>query len=555
MNTHVSVSTIPRPAGWHAIDWRACHARVRKLQVRIAEATRQQQWRRVRELQRILTRSFSGRAVAVCRVTENTGKRTPGVDGKTWSTPDEKWKGIVSLSSQGYNPQPLRRIHIPKSNGKKRPLGIPTIRDRAMQALWLQALEPVAETTADNNSYGFRPMRSTHDAIESIFHRMSQKVSPAWVLEGDIKGCFDNISHDWLLSNIPMDKRILRKWLKAGYMEKGVFFHTGSGTPQGGIISPLLANMALDGLEGELMRTFRKSRYYGAKHQVNYVRYADDFICSGISRELLENEVKPLIEAFMQKRGLTLSEEKTAITHIEEGFDFLGQNVRKYGGKMLIKPAKKNLKNFLSKVRRLIKGNPTIPAWKLINLLNPVIRGWANYHQHIVAKDIFNYVDTQIWRAIWRWCKRRHTRKGRRWIADKYFTFGDKRWLFSAATPEGKTLHLTRAMDTPIKRHIKIRGDATPYSPGMEIYFERRLDLIWTGKLKKMKTVVALWKRQGKCCPRCRQLITNQTGWNIHHRVRKVMGGSDDISNLELLHPNCHRQVHSREAGAHSGHL
>lgn len=377
MNTHYSVSTIPRPAGWHAIDWRACHARVRKLQLRIAEATRQQQWRRVRELQRILTRSFSGKAVAVRRVTENTGKRTPGVDGKTWSTPDDKWKGMCNLSPRGYIPLPLRRIHIPKSNGKKRPLGIPTIRDRAMQALWLLALEPVAETTADNNSYGFRPMRSTHDAIESIFHRLSQKVSPKWVLEGDIKGCFDNISHDWLLSSIPMDKRILRKWLKAGYMEKGVFYHTESGTPQGGIISPLLANMTLDGLEGELMHTFRKSKHYGAKYQVNYVRYADDFICSGISRELLENEVKPLIAEFMQKRGLALSEEKTAITHIEEGFDFLGQNVRKYGGKMLIKPAKKNLKNFLSKVRSIIKGNPTLPAWKLINLLNPVIRGWA----------------------------------------------------------------------------------------------------------------------------------------------------------------------------------
>lgn len=237
MNTHDSVSTIPRPTGWHAIDWRASHARVRKLQLRIAEATRQQQWRRVRELQRILTRSFSGKAVAVRRVTENTGKRTPGVDGKTWSTPDEKWKGMCNLSPRSYRPQPLRRIYIPKSNGKKRPLGILTLRDRAMQALWLLALEPVAETMADNNSYGFRPMRSTHDAIESVFHRMSQKVSPAWVLEGDIKGCFDNISHDWLLSSIPMDKRILRKWLKAGYMEKGVFYHTESGTPQGGIIS------------------------------------------------------------------------------------------------------------------------------------------------------------------------------------------------------------------------------------------------------------------------------------------------------------------------------
>ncbi|EEQ3299469.1 reverse transcriptase [Escherichia coli] len=210
MNTHISVSTIPHPTGWHTINWKACHARVRKLQLRIAKATRQQQWRQVRELQRILTRSFSGKAVAVRRVTENIGKRTPGIDGKIWHTPKEKWEGICSLNLCGYRPQPLRRIHIPKSNGKTRPLGIPTMRDRAMQALWLLALEPVSETTADHNSYGFRPMRSTHDAIESIFLRMSQKVSPKWILEGDIKGCFDNISHDWLLSHIPMDRRLLK---------------------------------------------------------------------------------------------------------------------------------------------------------------------------------------------------------------------------------------------------------------------------------------------------------------------------------------------------------
>ncbi len=369
-----------------------------------------------------------------------------------------------------------------------------------MQALWLLALEPVSETTADHNSYGFRPMRSTHDAIESIFLRMSQKVSPKWILEGDIKGCFDNISHDWLLSHIPMDRRLLKKWLKAGYMERGVFNHTNSGTPQGGIISPVLANMALDGLEKELMQTFRKSGYHSAKHQVNYVRYADDFICSGSSRELLENEVRPLIAAFMRERGLELSEEKTAITHIDKGFDFLGQNVRKYNGKMLIKPSKKNLKNFLCKVREIIKRNPTLPAWKLIGQLNPVIR-------------------------------------------------------VKAITPEGKILTLFRAMETPIKRHIKIKGEATPYTPGMEIYFERRLDLIWKGKSKKMKTVVQLWKRQGKHCPQCGQPITNQTGWNIHHRIRKVMGGSDELTNLELLHPNCHRQLHSREAGAHRKHL
>ncbi|NYZ89965.1 group II intron maturase-specific domain-containing protein, partial [Escherichia coli] len=185
----------------------------------------------------------------------------------------------------------------------------------------------------------------------------------------------------------------------------------------------------------------------------------------------------------------------------------------------------------------------------------PEIRGWATYHRHVVAKGTFNYVDTQIWRAIWRWCVRRHPRKGLRWIAGRYFSFEGRRWIFKAITPEGKILTLFRAMETPIKRHIKIKGEATPYTPGMEIYFERRLDLIWKGKSKKMKTVVQLWKRQGKHCPQCGQPITNQTGWNIHHRIRKVMGGSDELTNLELLHPNCHRQLHSREAGAHRKHL
>jgi RNA-directed DNA polymerase len=284
------------------------------------KATQEGRWGKVKALQRLLTHSFSGKALAVKRVTENQGKRTPGVDGKTWSTPQEKARAIQMLRQRSYHPQPLRRIYIPKRNGSKRPLSIPCMSCRAMQALYLLALDPIAETRADPNSYGFRKERSPADAMEQCFTILSKARSPQWILEGDIKACFDRISHGWLLGHIPMDKRILRKWLKAGFIEKQVLHPTEEGTPQGGICSPVIANLALDGLERALLERYPKPKSgYNAK--VNLVRFADDFIVTGISRELLEQEVKPLVEQFMRERGLGLSQEKTVITHINDGFD------------------------------------------------------------------------------------------------------------------------------------------------------------------------------------------------------------------------------------------
>jgi len=277
----------------------------------------------VKALQWLLTHSFYGRALAVKRVTHNKGKSTPGVDGAIWSTPASRYKAMDTLRRHGYQPQPLRRVYIPKSNGKLRPLGIPTMKDRAMQALYLLALLPVAETTGDLNSYGFRPERSTADAIDYCFCVLARKDSAPWVLEGDIRGCFDNISHPWMLDHIPTDKEVLKKWLKAGFMENRTLFLTEAGTPQGGIISPTLANLTLDGLERLLKETFRVKQIQGKSYnpKVNFVRYADDFIITGCSKELLENEVKPLVERFMFERGLQLSPEKTCITHIEDGFE------------------------------------------------------------------------------------------------------------------------------------------------------------------------------------------------------------------------------------------
>ena len=267
----VGAATDLLPA-WHQINWRQAERNVHRLQTRIAQATQAGKWGKVKALQRLLTHSLSGKALAVRRVTENTGKRTPGVDGETWKTPEQKADAIQSLQQKGYHPQPLRRIYIPKSNSRKRALGIPCMKDRAMQALYLLALEPVAETTADPNSYGFRPARSTADAIEACFIALCKRDRAEWTWEGDIKSCFDQISHAWLLAHIPMDKTILRKWLQAGYMENRRLYPTEEGTPQGGICSPVIANMALDGLEQLLASHFPKRRKTGIQAKVNLVR-------------------------------------------------------------------------------------------------------------------------------------------------------------------------------------------------------------------------------------------------------------------------------------------
>jgi RNA-directed DNA polymerase len=468
-------------AEWYAIDWPTIHRNVRRLQVRIAQATKERRWGKVQALQRLLTHSYSGKILAVRRVTENTGKKTPGVDQEIWDTPAKKTQAAHELRRRGYQPQPLRRVYIPKSDGKTmRPLGIPTMKDRAMQALHLLALDPSAETTADKNSYGFRQRRSCADALVQCFSAL-KSANTQWVLEGDIKSCFDRISHEWLLNHAPMDRVVLKQWLTAGYMEKHVLHETTDGTPQGGIISPALANGALDGLERLLKEKYPKGRrpksLNGERPCVNLIRYADDFVITGKSKELLEGEVKPLVEQFLRERGLELSPTKTVITHVEKGFDFLGQNVRRYpNGKLLIKPSKKNVKIFLGGIRRTIKAALGKSAADLISELNPKIRGWANYHRHVVSKRTFDRVDHEIFSSLWRWARRRHPKKGLRWLKQKYFERHQGRdWSFFGETcdDEGQSSKtwLYRAVSTPIKRHVKVKGEANPYDPAYETYF------------------------------------------------------------------------------------
>ena len=355
-----------------------------------------------------------------------------------------------------------------------------------MQAVWLLALDPVAEATADRNSYGFRKERACADAIEQCYIVLARKVCPQWVLEGDIKACFDRISHDWLLERVPLPgkgRKRVAQWLRAGYMERDVLHATEEGTPQGGIISPVLANLALDGLEALLRAKFSPTNAIGWRNQVNLVRYADDFVITSRSREMLENEVLPLVSPFMAERGLELSTEKTVITHIEDGFDFLGQNIRKYNGQYLTMPSRKNVKTFLDNIRGIVKANRATAAGLLITELNPKIRGWANYHRHACSSQTFQDVDTAIFKALWSWALRRHPNKGRRWVKDKYYQYcpgpaGGTSWQFFGIVTRRdettRTVVLRRAAQTRIHRHVKIRSDVNPYHPEWWKYLAAR---------------------------------------------------------------------------------
>ena len=534
----------PSGVTWDGINWANVQRQVRGLQTRMVKAVQAGRHNRVKALQWLLTHSFSGRALAVKRVTENKGRNTPGVDKVTWKTPAAKTNAIASLKRRGYSPLPLRRVFILKKNGRTRPLGIPVMKCRAMQALYLLALEPVAQTTADLNSYGFRPERSTADAGGQCFISLAKKASAEWVLEADIQGCFDKISHDWMIANIPTDKVILTKWLKAGYVYQNELFPTDAGTPQGGIISPAAANMTLDGLEAMLAEKFPRAKPRGLK--MNMVRYADDFIITGHSKEWLEREVRPAVVEFLAERGLVLSPEKTRITHIKDGFDFLGWNIRKYNGKLLMKPSKANVKAHLDKIREIIKANKTAKQASLIRLLNPVLRGWANYHSHVVAKKAFDRVDHEVWSMLWRWAVRRHPKKGVRWLKLKYFkTKGFRDWVFAATEKkeDGTTREviLLKESDTPIKRHIKIKAGANPYDPQWVPYFESRWGKKMLNSVRGRSKLYRVWLRQDGLCSNCQQPITMNTRWDVTHIVKQADGGTDAAGNLQVHHLNCRR--------------
>ena len=523
---------------WKSINWNEAETYVNRLQVRIAKATQEKKWNTVKRLQYLLTHSYYAKALAVRKITTNKGKNTSGVDKELWSTPASKMRGVLSLTDKSYKAKPLRRVFIEKKGkNAKRPLGIPCMYDRAMQALYALALDPVSEVTADTKSFGFRKGRSCQDACEYIFAALSRKVSAQWVLEGDIKGCFDHISHEWLIDNIPMDESVLKQFLKAGFVFENELFPTDDGTPQGGVISPILANMALDGMQKMLVNHFdlsekgEVSAFVHNKSKVNLVRYADDFIVTAATKEIAE-EAKELIREFLKVRGLELSEEKTTITNIHDGFDMLGWTFRKFKGKLIVKPSKKSIKNFVASLSETILKRGK--AWKqevLIEKLNQQIRGWTNYHQSVCASEAFAHIDYILYELLWRWAKRRHPHKGRWWVSLNYWhRRGNRNWVFSTDDKE-----LLRVDHISIVRHTKVRIDANPYFD-TQYFLDRKFE---HGMKRLSGRFKLIWKNQNGCCYHCGMPMEISDNREIFFKAPKSVGGKDEVPNMAYVHKHC----------------
>lgn len=452
---------------WDLIPWDSVEESIRKLRRRIFRATREQKWNVVRSLMKLMLRSYSNLLVSVRRVTQkNKGKKTAGVDGEVALTSKARMALVRKMGNHtSWKVKPARRVYIPKPGkpGQERPLGIPSIRNRVSQTMVKNALEPCWEAQFESNSYGFRPGRSIHDAIEHCWMFLRGNGLRPWILDADIKSAFDNISHSHILESIGLmpGRELIKQWLRAGYVEAEMFHATESGTPQGGIISPMLLNVALHGLQQTLGPA------------CGYIRYADDLVVCASTREQIET-AQTTIEEWLKPRGLTLHPEKTRIVHIDDGFNFLGFSIRRYRGKCLIKPQKEKVLNFLVEIRKWLNKHKQASAENVIRHLNPILIGWSNNYKHVVSKQVLSYVSSQIWRMLWKWCLRRHPEKGKDWMRRKYFcSHKNVSWTFHARF-ENASFYLFQIGMVSIERHTKVKGAASPDDPTLQEYWTKR---------------------------------------------------------------------------------